>query len=75
MLTVYFSSAPVTDYASALACDREAFARVHSELLRRGVFWPPSAFESVFLSVRHQPSDVDRLVSAFDAGLAALPSG
>ena len=74
MLTVYFSTVPVTDYRSALASDRDAFARVHSELLRRGVFWPPSAFESAFLSVRHEPSDVDHLVSAFDAGLAALGS-
>jgi len=72
MLTVYFSSEPVTDYQSALRSDRNAFARVHAELLRRGVFWPPSAFESVFLSVRHQPSDLDLVVSAFDAGLAAL---
>jgi glutamate-1-semialdehyde 2,1-aminomutase len=72
MLTVYFSSAPVTDYESALGSDRGAFARVHSELLGRGVFWPPSAFESVFLSVRHESSDVDQVVAAFDAGLASL---
>ena len=72
MLTAYFSSEPVTDYQSALRSDRDAFARVHAELLRRGVFWPPSAFESVFLSVRHEPSDLDLVVSAFDAGLAAL---
>ena len=74
MLTVYFSSAPVTDYDSALGSDRDSFATVHRELLRRGVFWPPSAFESVFLSIRHQPSDIDHLVSAFDSGLTALTS-
>ncbi|MGA7363274.1 MAG: glutamate-1-semialdehyde 2,1-aminomutase [Candidatus Dormiibacterota bacterium] len=72
MLTVYFSSVPVTDYQSALGSDRKAFARIHWEMLRQGIFWPPSAFESAFLSVRHQPSDLDRLVSAFDAGLVAM---
>ena len=75
MLTVYFSAVPITDYESALGVDRQAFAKVHWELLRRGVFWPPSAFESVFLSVRHEPADVEHVVSAFDAGLAALGSG
>ncbi len=72
MLTVYFSGLPVTDYDSALRSDREAFVGVHAQLLRRGVFWPPSAFESVFMSVRHSPSDVDAVVTAFDCGLAAL---
>jgi len=72
MLTVYFSPVPVTDYQTTLGSDRETFARMHFELLRRGVFWPPSAFESVFLSLRHEPSDVDYLVRAFDLGLAAL---
>jgi glutamate-1-semialdehyde 2,1-aminomutase len=74
MLTVYFSAEPVTDYDSALSSDRDAFARVHAELLRRGVFWPPSAFESAFLSLRHEAQDVAHLVSAFDAGLAVLDS-
>jgi glutamate-1-semialdehyde 2,1-aminomutase len=74
MLTVYFSDLPITDYESALASDRQAFARVHAQLLQQGVFWPPSAFESAFLSVRHEAADVDHLVTAFDAGLAALGS-
>ena len=74
MLTVYFSALPVNDYESALASDRQAFARVHAQLLQRGVFWPPSAFESVFLSARHDASDVDLVVRAFDAGLVALGS-
>ena len=72
MLTVYFSGHAVTDYQSALEADREAFARVHWELLQRGVFWPPSPFESLFLSLRHEPADIDLVVSAFDAGMAAL---
>jgi glutamate-1-semialdehyde 2,1-aminomutase len=74
MLTAYFSAEPVTDYDSALSSDRDAFARVHAELLHRGVFWPPSAFESVFLSLRHETQDVADLVSAFEAGLVALDS-
>jgi glutamate-1-semialdehyde 2,1-aminomutase len=72
MLTVYFSGHPVTDYQTALEADREAFARVHWELLQQGVFWPPSPFESLFLSLRHEPADVDLVVTAFDAGMAAL---
>ncbi len=72
MLTFYFSEAPVRDYRGAAASDRQAFKKIHMELLRRGVFWPPSGFESGFLSLCHEREDVDRLVSAFDQGLAAL---
>ena len=72
MLTVYFAKVPVTDYQSAMASDRSAFATVHKELLRAGIFWPPSAFETAFLSLRHEPADVEFLVAAFDSGLARL---
>ena len=75
MLTAYFSSVPVTDYQSALGADRDAFARLHWELLRRGVFWPPSGFEAAFISLRHQASDIDEIAAAFDAGLTALGPG
>ncbi|MGH7610503.1 MAG: glutamate-1-semialdehyde 2,1-aminomutase [Candidatus Dormibacteria bacterium] len=73
MLTAYFSDEPVVDYRTAQESDRARFAQVHHSLLARGVFWPPSQFESAFLSLAHRPEDVDSLVEAFAAGLAALP--
>jgi glutamate-1-semialdehyde 2,1-aminomutase len=72
MLTVYLSESPVTDYPSAVAADRDRFALLHHELLRRGVFWPPSGYESAFLSLRHEKADVESLVESFSAGFEQL---
>jgi len=72
MVTVYLSQQPVLDYPSALAADRQQFATVHHQLLAGGVFWPPSPFETAFLSLRHQPPDIEALVASFEAGLKRL---
>jgi len=72
MLTVYLTETSVTDYPSAMAADRGGFAILYHELLRRGVFWPPSGYESAFLSLRHEPADVEALVESFAFGFEAV---
>jgi len=69
MLTFFFSDLPVTDYDSARGCDLPMFSAVHRGLLARGVFWPPSQFESSFLSLAHDDRLVDRVVEAFRESL------
>ncbi len=69
MLTYFFSADPVVDFASAARSDLGMFARVHRGLLDRGVFWPPSQFESSFLSLAHDEVAIDLLVDAFSSAL------
>lgn len=69
MLTFFLNPEPVTDYASAARSDAGRFASIHHGLLREGVFWPPSQFESSFLSLVHTNDMVDRVVAAFGAAL------
>lgn len=71
MLTFFFSSLPVTDYDSARGSDLRLFSMVHRGLLERGVFWPPSQFESSFLSAAHDDGLVDQVVEAFRESLLA----
>jgi glutamate-1-semialdehyde 2,1-aminomutase len=69
MLTFFLNSDPVTDYASAASGDAGRFAAIHYALLSEGVFWPPSQFESSFLSMVHTDDLVDQVVAAFGAAL------
>ena len=64
LLTVFFTSSPVTDYASACACDRDAFATFARALLERGVYPAPSQFEAWFPSLAHTRADVELTVEA-----------
>lgn len=69
MLTIFFADAPVTDFASAKAADTERFARFFRNLLDRGVYWPPSQFETAFVSTAHSGSDIDQTVEAIGESL------
>ena len=70
LLTVFFSPEPVTDMASASACDTGAFARFFHAMLDEGVYIPPSQFEAWFVSLAHTEADIDATVSAAALALA-----
>jgi glutamate-1-semialdehyde 2,1-aminomutase len=64
LVTLFFSSAPVTDFAAASACDLDAHARFCRAMLARGVYPPPSQFEAWFVSLAHDEAAIDRTVEA-----------
>ncbi len=53
LLTPFFTTGPVTDYASATASDTEAYGRFARALLDEGVSPPPSQFECWFTGLTH----------------------
>ena len=53
MFQFFFSSKPVIDYKTSKKADGKKFNKLFSNLLKNGVFIPPSQFESVFLSDAH----------------------
>lgn len=72
LLTVFFSETPVSDMATAQACDRDAYARWCRELLSRGVYAPASQFEAWFPSLAHTPEQLDLTVAAATAAFAEI---
>ena len=64
MFTMFFASEPVTDYASAKNSDTAAFGRFFRALLDRGVYFPPSQFETALVSLAHSREDVARTIDA-----------
>ena len=69
MLTPFLGVEVVADYDAARHADRERFAAAHRAWLQGGVFWPPSQFESAFLSTAHGDAEVDRVVEDFAQAL------
>lgn len=59
MLSIHFSETPVTDFASAAAANNERFNRFFHAMLRRGVYLPPSAYETWFISNALSREDLD----------------
>jgi len=72
LLTVFFSSEPVTDYAGATACDADAYGAWCRALLARGVYPPPSQFEAWFPSLAHTHEHVTRTLEAAAAAFSEI---
>jgi glutamate-1-semialdehyde 2,1-aminomutase len=72
LLTVFFSTTPVTAYAQAQACDLDAFAAWCRGLLARGIYAPASQFEAWFPSLAHKPEHIERTVAAAEAAFAEI---
>ena len=64
MITLFFGEGPVRSWTDAKRCDTVQFARFHGGLLSRGVYWPPSQFESAFISAAHTDADIDATIEA-----------
>jgi glutamate-1-semialdehyde 2,1-aminomutase len=71
-VTVFFTDAPVRDYAGAQACDAEAYGAWCRALLARGVYPPPSQFEAWFPSLAHTDEHIERTIAAARAAFADL---
>ncbi len=64
MISVHFSKDPVIDFASASAANNALFNKFFHAMLQRGIYLPPSAFESWFLSNALSFEDLDKTIAA-----------
>ena len=71
---LFFADAPVTDYEAARAADAKRYAQFFQAMLARGVFLAPSPFETLFPSVAHDDSVIDRTVAAAAEAAAEVAS-
>ena len=69
MFGVFFRDRAPRSFEEAKSSDAQAFARFHREMLERGVFLAPSAFEAGFVSTVHGEGEVEATLAA--AGEAA----
>ncbi len=72
MFSFFFSASPVRNYESALASDAALFRQVFHACLAEGVYLPPSAYETAFLSTAHEGAAVDRACEVIARAIARL---
>ena len=72
MISVHFSEVPVTDFATAAAANNGLFNKFFHAMLKRGIYLPPSAFESWFLNHALTTADLDTTVAAAKASLEEI---
>jgi glutamate-1-semialdehyde 2,1-aminomutase len=65
MFKYFFRPTPPQDYREVRECDTAAFRRFWEKMLARGIFLPPSQFETNFLSAAHTVHDTGEIAAAY----------
>ncbi|HET8855258.1 MAG TPA: glutamate-1-semialdehyde 2,1-aminomutase [Salinimicrobium sp.] len=66
MMSVHFCEKPVKDFESAAEGNNETFKKFYHGMLDNGVYLPPSAFETWFITNALSYSDLNETIAAVD---------
>ncbi|TMP90558.1 MAG: aminotransferase class III-fold pyridoxal phosphate-dependent enzyme, partial [Verrucomicrobia bacterium] len=72
MFCLFFADGPIFDLESAQRSDTKKFAQFFHSCLERGVYFPPSQFETAFISTAHSDDDVEQTSRVVREALMAL---
>lgn len=72
MLSIHFSNHRVTDFASAASANNQIFNKFFHAMLNRGIYLPPSAFESWFLNNALSYEDLNETIKAAKESLEEI---
>ncbi len=64
MISVHFTDQPVVDFTSSAKGNNDTFKKYFHGMLAKGIYLPPSAFESYFLNDALGYADLDETVEA-----------
>ena len=67
MVTFFFNAGPVQNYEDAKRSDTAKFARLFHFLLEKGIYFPPSQYEALFISAVHTPAEIAQTARAICA--------
>lgn len=74
MISLHFSKKPVIDFASAASSDIELFKKFFHAMLKRGIYLPPSAFETWFVCNALTKEDIDFTIQSAKESLQEIIS-
>lgn len=72
MFAFFFSENPVTNFTEVMSSDTGRFKNLFSKALADGVYLPPSAFETCFISTAHDEGDLDQAIEILTGAVKAL---
>jgi glutamate-1-semialdehyde 2,1-aminomutase len=72
MLNPFFTNIEVINFEQAQTADTKKFAVFFWEMIKNGVFLPPSQFEAWFLNSAISDKDIKKIANAVDKGMLAV---
>jgi glutamate-1-semialdehyde 2,1-aminomutase len=74
MFTVFFTASTVTDFQEAKTSDTARYAKFFHAMLEGGIYFPPSQFETCFVSLAHKRNDIKATIQAAREAFKAAAS-
>ena len=72
MYCLFFSENPVRNYEDALSSDAEIFKKLFQHCLKNGVYLPPSAYETCFISTSHSSDNISMTLDCFQSAFRSF---
>jgi len=73
LFTIYFGlKSEPHNLDDVRQCDTSLFTKFFRKILEKGIYFPPSQFETAFVSAAHTEADIDRTVSVFCRAITEL---
>ena len=72
MFFMAFTEEPIDSFEAVLGADKELFNKVFHKALADGVYLPPSAFETYFISTAHASMAIDQACEILSGAINAL---
>lgn len=69
MISVHFSDFEIIDFKSAMTGDNEIFKKFFHFFLEKGIYFPPSPYESCFLNNSITNENIDYVLNTFESFL------
>lgn len=74
MFTCFFTSRPVSNWATANSSNRADFGRFFHAMLEQNVYFAPSQFEASFVSIAHTEETIERTILAAQKAAVSMSS-
>jgi glutamate-1-semialdehyde 2,1-aminomutase len=74
ILSCFFTDKPVKNFADVQKTNVRQFKLFFSEMLKRGIYLAPSAYEAMFVSLAHTRRDIENTISAAQKAFSSLQS-
>jgi glutamate-1-semialdehyde 2,1-aminomutase len=70
--SLFFTSGPVTDFATAKTSDESLFRKYYTSMLEQGIYLAPSLYEATFLSTAHTEDVIQETIDCAAKALKSL---
>lgn len=72
MMSLHFTDKEVVNFSDAASCDEKLFSKYFHYMLSRGIYLPPSMYESWFISTAIAQKEIDMILETTQKFLANL---